>query len=350
MSTSNDASKQARKTDQATKTVAAILQEFGRQAFDVSDRSQSTLRSMCDRWVAHLLLGKPSPSREDLPENWLDWPGVRDFIAAERERERRYVLENVSEYQDLAVSLMKDFSASLEVEQESDGQLRERLEGLHTQAQKSPAEELRTEVFSTIENINLDLEEKRFRQEAQLADLATQVSILEHELSRARESAERDALSGLFNRRAFDEQTQKLIEQCSAEGPPAVLLMVDIDHFKDLNDNCGHLFGDEVIRGVASCMANSFDHAGDFVARYGGEEFAIVISGRLSEGVKRGEAFLEQIRQMQFCRDGELHAVTVSIGVSAFRLGEDVSSWVDRSDRALYLSKQMGRNRLTAES
>ena len=350
MSTSNDASKHARKTDQATKTVAAVLQEFGRQAFDVSDRSQSVLRTMCDRWVAHLLFGEPSPSRADLPENWLDWPGVRDFIAAERERERRYVLQNVSEYQDLAVSLMKDFSASLEVEQECDGQLRERLEGLHTQAKESPAEELRTEVFSTIENINLDLEEKRSRQDAQLAELATQVSDLELELSRVRESAERDALSGLYNRRAFDAQIQQLIGRCSEVGLSAVLMKVDIDHFKALNDSCGHVFGDEVIRGVASCMARSLDQDGDFVARYGGEEFAIVISGRLSDGIQRGEALLEQIRSLQFFREGEGHSVTVSVGVSAIRMGEDASSWIDRSDRALYLSKQMGRNRLTAES
>ena len=145
-------------------------------------------------------------------------------------------------------------------------------------------------------------------------------------------------------------QIQQLIGRCSEVGLSAVLMMVDIDHFKALNDSCGHVFGDEVIRGVASCMARSLDQDGDFVARYGGEEFAIVISGRLSDGIQRGEALLEQIRSLQFFREGEGHSVTVSVGVSAIRMGEDASSWIDRSDRALYLSKQMGRNRLTAES
>ena len=346
---SKSAEKTPRKVDNATKTVAAILQEFGRQAFDVADRSESVLQQMCDRWVAHLLLGEPSPSRQELAENWFDWPGVRDFMASERGRERTYVVKNINEYQDLALTLLRDFSSSVQTEHDADNELQGKLDELHSNAKTKSGDELRAEVFSTIAQVNEVLEQKRTRQEEQMSSLASQVDELKRELSQARETAQRDGLTKLYNRASFDKCVDECLGLRASEDTPAVLLLCDIDHFKSLNDNHGHQFGDEVIVGVAQTMMNQFERENDFVARYGGEEFAIIHRGSSTEARLRATQLLDAIRESEFIKAGKRHPVTISIGIAALRGGETAESWIERSDKALYTSKRMGRNRLTID-
>ncbi len=339
--------KPQRKIDQATKTVAAILQEFGRQAFDVSDRSESALQKMCERWIAHLLQGDASPNRADLADSWLDWPGVRDFVAAERTREKNYVVKNINEYQDLALTLLTDFSEAVQSEQESDGEFRDRLIDLRENAKVKSGDELKAAVFSTISDLNAVLESKKSRHETQLKTLATQVVSLQSELAQVRESAERDGLTQLYNRASFDAHVAETIRRFEKEEIDHVLFMGDIDHFKSLNDAHGHPFGDAVIQGVAKCMGKVFGRKGDFVARYGGEEFAVICPGKLGEEKACGDQLLKAIRALRFEKDGQQVSVTISIGCSGLKKTESAKSWIERADKALYASKELGRNRLT---
>ena len=344
-----DVAKPARKVDNATKTVAAILQEFGRQAFNIVDRSESALQEMCDRWVAHLLLGTASPSREDLRENWFDWPGVRDFVANERGREKSYVVQNIDTYQDLALSLLRDFSESVQIEQESDGQLQERLDNLNDQAKTKSGEELRQEVLSTIAQLNQVLEAKKHRQEEQLHSLSSQVETLKAELSSARESALRDALTKIYNRRAFDAQVEQCLALLADTQQRSVLILADIDHFKALNDTQGHPFGDRVLCEVASSLTRLFNGESDFVARHGGEEFAVIIRGTMDEARLRASEMLEVVRALEIENQGKIHSITISAGLACLKNAESGADWVARADKALYASKDLGRNRITIE-
>ena len=127
MSRQKTGHKSARKLDQATRTVVAILQDFGNLGFDIDGRSQTALLAWCDNWISHLMYGGRSPANSDLGGGWLDWPGVRDFVASERARERDHVIENTQEYKNLAISLLHNFSRVLHNEQDSDVELRERI-------------------------------------------------------------------------------------------------------------------------------------------------------------------------------------------------------------------------------
>ncbi len=349
MAKPSEVAKPARKVDNATKTVAAILQEFGRQAFNIADRSEESLQEMCNRWVAHLLLGTASPSREELRENWFDWPGVRDFVANERGREKIYVVKNIDEYQDLALSLLRDFSESVQIEQETDGQLQERLDHLTSHAKTKSGDELRKEVISTIAQLNEVLRAKKNRQKEQLHSLSSQVEILKGELSSARESAVRDSLTKLYNRRGLDAHIEKCIALFHETKTRSILLLGDIDHFKALNDTQGHTFGDRMLQEVAQLLEKLFDGDAEFVARYGGEEFAIIIQGSMDEARQRSGVLLEAMRALRVDHNGKEHTVTMSIGVAALKSAEQGTNWIARADKALYASKNLGRNRMTIE-
>ncbi|MEM7163941.1 MAG: GGDEF domain-containing protein [Planctomycetota bacterium] len=349
MARGKPAEKPTRKTDQATQTVAAILQEFGKHSFDIADRSKDVLEEMCARWIAHILDGAGSPSREDLDQNWLDWPGVRDFVAAERGRERQYVVKNIDEYQELAFSLLHDFSDALHCEQDSDTELRERLSDLRENANVKTGDELKAEVFSAVQQLNSVLEAKKERQDAQLQTLAKQVEALQSELVEAKLTAERDGLTGLYNRASFDKYVEEALQRGNTEGSPYTLILGDIDHFKSCNDVYGHQFGDEVIREVAACMGRVFSGDQDFVARYGGEEFIIITPARLEDTRLLAEQLLSEVRELPFTHEDKPVAVTISLGMAGLNLGDPSNLWIERADRALYASKEMGRNRLTIE-
>ena len=158
-----------------------------------------------------------------------------------------------------------------------------------------------------------------------------------------------DGLTGIYNRRFFDEVLPREVSRSQRLGTPMALLMVDIDHFKRFNDRNGHPSGDEALRRVARTLAQHL-RAMDFVARYGGEEFAVVLSG--ADG-KSALATAERLRlaveSAAIGADGESERLTVSIGSAACPSdANDPVSLVAAADAALYAAKQAGRNTVRA--
>ncbi len=164
------------------------------------------------------------------------------------------------------------------------------------------------------------------------------------------ELASTDALTGLPNRRRFDATLQKEWYRALRDGAPLGLLMIDIDHFKALNDLYGHQIGDHVLARVASVIADNVRRAGDMAARFGGEEFAVVLPGTAVSGALE---IAEVIRRAVASTDFSSHvaggyAVTVSIGAAACvaMAGAGVTGLVHSADAALYQAKRNGRNRV----
>ena len=185
--------------------------------------------------------------------------------------------------------------------------------------------------------------------QARLLATRDEVDRLKRELDQAREEALRDSLTGLANRRAFDQQ----LAVCLASGVPACLLLIDIDHFKRVNDSHGHLFGDQVLKtvaqGVQSCLPE-----GELAARVGGEEFAILlseaalVSAQLLAEKIRSTVAASRIRRRS--GGGTVGQVTVSVGLAMLRAGDRPETSFERADRALYAAKQAGRNRVTVSA
>jgi diguanylate cyclase len=180
-----------------------------------------------------------------------------------------------------------------------------------------------------------------------------EVSQLQGELKRAREEASLDPLSGIMNRRGFDMALQQMCRISTESGTPFTLVMVDIDLFKRINDTYGHPFGDQVIHGVAQAMA-AMTQRQDVAARYGGEEFALLLPDTpLAGGRDVADRIRNAIARGHIKRgNGEapIGNITISAGVAQHVQGEDPTSLVARADRALYASKQGGRNRVTVDA
>jgi len=176
---------------------------------------------------------------------------------------------------------------------------------------------------------------------------------LKTNLEKITHESTRDFLTGVANRRAFENKLEELTKWAKDENGDLCLLMIDIDHFKKFNDTFGHLIGDEVLKKVGRSLFDSIKGK-DFVARYGGEEFAVLLpqtplaSGLIvAENIRKNIAETGLIRKDTGKSIGDVH---VSIGVARYRQSDSVALFISRADEALYRSKTGGRNRVTPES
>ena len=157
-----------------------------------------------------------------------------------------------------------------------------------------------------------------------------------------------DALTGVPNRRAFDQTLRTEWRRCTRTFEPLSVLMIDIDNFKRFNDTFGHPVGDAALTAVARVMSNSLHHAGDVLARYGGEEFAVVMPEAGAEAaIVVGNRLVEAVRSVTI-RQAAGWQVTVSIGAATWLPGAgtaNASELVALADAALYEAKSAGKNR-----
>ena len=185
---------------------------------------------------------------------------------------------------------------------------------------------------------------------AELLRSVEEMNRLKAELEETRRRAASDPLTGIANRKAFCERLAETLEKHVNAEDENTLLMLDIDHFKAVNDDYGHLVGDKVIKFVASTLVDSVKGR-DVVGRYGGEEFCVLLE---DTSVEDSAIVAEQIRKkieiskMSRSDNGEeLRPVTISIGVAGAVRWDTVESLLEKADKALYCSKNEGRNRVT---
>ena len=183
-----------------------------------------------------------------------------------------------------------------------------------------------------------------FELQITLDELAEKNQLLEQQ-------SQRDTLSGTYNRAYFDRQMRSEIKRSRREQRPLALVLLDIDHFKQVNDNYGHLAGDQVIRQVCNLIQTQLKRPGDKLCRYGGEEFALILPNTHIEGANQ---LAEQIRQqleLNSLRLTELASplqLTLSAGCYANVPGTecDNDEFIRFADSALYRAKQNGRNQV----
>ena len=172
-------------------------------------------------------------------------------------------------------------------------------------------------------------------------------------LEKITNESSRDFLTGVANRRAFENKLEELTKWAKENNGDLCLLMIDIDHFKKFNDTFGHLIGDEVLKKVGRALFDCVKGK-DFVARYGGEEFAVLLPQTpLAGGLIVAENIRKNIAETGLIRKDtgqSIGDVRVSIGVARYRESDSVALFISRADEALYRSKTGGRNRVTPES
>jgi diguanylate cyclase (GGDEF)-like protein len=164
---------------------------------------------------------------------------------------------------------------------------------------------------------------------------------------RVQQLATTDELTGAFNRRHFTMTATSQLQVAQRGHRPLVAMMVDIDHFKRVNDTYGHATGDEVIRSVARVLQGQIRKP-DVFGRYGGEEFAVVHSEMAGDPLKLGERLRTAVEAVAVPGPGHPIEVTVSIGVAELKPDDDLETLLERADKALYRAKETGRNRVVA--
>jgi diguanylate cyclase (GGDEF)-like protein len=163
--------------------------------------------------------------------------------------------------------------------------------------------------------------------------------------------AQRDGLTGLFNRRSFDEYVTRIWRQSRREGVTVAFLLIDIDRFKSFNDLYGHQAGDDALKDVANVLADGGQRPLDLVARYGGEEFALILYGPSRDYIRElPERLREDVQRLEIVHEGSDNSeyLTISIGVAIIYPDAErsIAGAIQMADEALYQAKENGRNRV----
>ena len=202
--------------------------------------------------------------------------------------------------------------------------------------------------FLTCENEKMQRANTAYQR--QLIDATRQLGILRDELTRVRSANERDALTNAYSRGHFDKMLTTLVNAAHQENSDLSLVMIDIDHFKRINDNFGHVVGDDLLQKCVQLIMHNVKGK-DCLARYGGEEFAIILP---TTPLQSAAIVAEQIRQKleatkwKAGKDGAMiGAVTASFGVAQLQPDEEPDDLIERADQKLYASKRAGRNRVS---
>ncbi|MEB2626409.1 diguanylate cyclase [Pseudomonas sp. YuFO8] len=242
-----------------------------------------------------------------------------------------------------------------------DTQIREQVDGLQSSVQEAAdLDDLKHVLENHLEGLLGTMDQHRQQRDereqevaARLHSLAERVAHMEQEAQGFREHLEEqrqkaliDPLTGLPNRAAWSERLEHEIGQWQQHGNTLMLAMLDLDHFKRINDNYGHLAGDKVLKIIASVLRKRL-RGTDFIARFGGEEFVLLMPSTVpANGLKLLETLRAAIEACPFHFRGEPVTITLSIGLAAFKPGEHSDLVLKRADQALYRAKNAGRNRV----
>jgi diguanylate cyclase len=210
------------------------------------------------------------------------------------------------------------------------------------------------EIIKDLVGATVNLKERGEHMTQRLEESKLEIDQLRQTLQQVTTEAQRDGLTGLFNRRTFERVLEEYMTASDEQHIDLCVILIDVDHFKKFNDTYGHLLGDEVLKIVARTLMDMLKGR-DVVARFGGEEFVAVLPATPIEGALRvADAIRQSIANKELKRKDtgqNFGQITVSLGVSSYRHGvDDIPKLIRRADEALYESKKLGRNRVTRES
>lgn len=372
--------------DEPSTTVAPVAADSDEAHYALPDSPEPSYSSVA-RHIEDTLLGllgdltlpeRHRPQAEAMGErlrNGLNWyellPILDDFATLmlavtdsgqhEFEAYLQRLNDRLESFQSSLRAASEGHADNRSASREMDTQIREQVDGLQSSMQEADdLEGLKQVLENHLEGLlgTMDQHQKQRDQREQevssrLKSLAERVAVMEQEAQVVRENLEEqrqkaliDPLTGLPNRAAWAERLEHEVAQWQRHGNSLLLAMLDLDHFKRINDNYGHLAGDRVLKIIATVLRKRL-RGSDFIARFGGEEFVLLVPDTpLASGAKLAEVLRAAIEACPFHFKGEPVTITVSMGMTAFKPGEHSDLVLKRADQALYRAKSAGRNRV----
>lgn len=322
------------------------------------ERHQGQADTLRQRITAGLNMYELVPVLDDMGVLML---AIADVGQREFEGYLKQLNERLAMFQGSLQDVQADYSDSTEAARSLDSELRQQVDGLHNSVQEATdldnLKELVESRLSGLLGTMAQYQQQRDTREQQVGErlqvLVDRVASMELEakgfrdhLEEQRQKALIDPLTGLPNRAAWTERLDMELARLQRYGGELLLAVLDIDHFKRINDDYGHLAGDKVLKIIASVLRKRL-RGSDFIARFGGEEFVLLMPNTpWPVGSRLLEALRAAIEACPFHFKGERVTITVSIGVSAFKPGERGDLVIKRADQALYRAKDAGRNRV----
>lgn len=336
-------------------TLLGLLEDLS-----LPERHRPQAEAMRERLAHGLNWYELLPILDDLATLML---AITDSGQHEFEAYLKQLNERLEAFQGHLQTASEGYADSRSAARELDTQIREQVDGLQSSVQgAADLDSLKQVLESHLEGLlgTMDQhQQQRDLREQEVAErlkgLAERVANMEQEaqgyrdhLEVQRQKALVDPLTGLPNRAAWSERLDHEVNLWHQRGNSLSLAMLDLDHFKRINDGYGHLAGDKVLKIIASVLRKRL-RPGDFIARFGGEEFVLLMpDSSLANALAAGEALRAAIEVCPFHFKGEPVTITVSMGVAQFQPGERSDLALKRADEALYRAKAAGRNRVQA--
>jgi diguanylate cyclase (GGDEF)-like protein len=336
---------ESRELDAAIDAVVGLLKAFGEHAFDTDNVTADDTRNECDGWARKISLGEEVGVEGGQVKR--DFGGARRYFVAHRAHEREYVSSSVSNLREAVHAFARCLTRTVGEDRSADAKVGAQLGHLVAAFSANDADVIRREAEGVVQVVTDVMDQRKKLQQEQMQILSEKIHNLKAELHEARESAALDPLTQLHNRSSLDSQLERVADLSFLMSATPCLLMIDVDHFKSVNDRFGHPIGDEVIRRVADTLVRNFLRREDFVARYGGEEFVVVVPDSSAHAVRqRAERVRQAIGEIGFSKGSEHFSITASVGVAVLGPGDTGKTWLARADAALYEAKSAGRNRV----
>ena len=322
-------------------TLLFILDIYNKHLFEIQNHSVRKVRAKLDEFAKELVRDNPEEVEKVLFK-------LRQFISSYRIDEYTFVQNTFDDFKRIIWDFADHLSEDTHFEDSSQADINQSLEQLREAVESNSIEDLRARSRQFISFYLKHQTSKNERRNKRIENFKKNLMSMKKQLMEAKQTMMRDHLTGAHNRKSYDEQIRRYLQLHDIDKEPISLIVLDIDHFKKINDNYGHDVGDFVLRECVHSLTESFSREEDFIARIGGEEFAVVLPGcDTSAAIKMVEAAMNRIRKDAFVQDQREIRFTISAGIAEVSKEDNPETWYKRADTALYESKQTGRNKYT---
>jgi diguanylate cyclase (GGDEF)-like protein len=335
--------------------LGGVLTALARYPIDLPDRPGEESARELGKWQRHATLGYSLDENSQSSAVGVgdrDWNGVVRTVTEQRREEHKHVTGSINELRDALWACVETVHNAVKVDQKTDKTTNEHMDKARNALKRMQAGSIKQEVLGAVMAIESALQSRREQQADQYTTLAGKLEKLGKQLEEARRESTTDALTGIGNRKLFDTMIDRAVQMFSLGRQPVVLLMIDMDKLKMVNDMYGHQAGDTAIATLGTALTKVFLRQSDVLCRYGGDEFAAILHNtdwKMAQTLAR--RLQDTLTQLPAPHPAMEFSIGASVGVAQLEPLEDAEEWKARADKALYKAKQNGRERVSvAES